>query len=212
MGRRPLSTLLGALKPTFNAKTQQWERAKDDDGKYPYDAVGALLRHGPSPFITRIVNAKEYEQVRERKRTCVLLVVRGVKNPATGGHNISRFFYLYIKDDSQIHGSRRCYSCRSDGEHGRQTQQWHRLGVPKDGRKEGSIESGLHKAGRETSVAGDCMGCLYHPTGYQCRLSDICSSVVAPTSAVSSLIQGGGREIRRLCHHLECYHRILSLR
>merc|ERR1712087_1096521 len=27
-----------------------------------YDAVGAALRHGPSPFLTRVFNADEYEQ------------------------------------------------------------------------------------------------------------------------------------------------------
>ncbi len=34
------------------------QRAHCDDGKYPYDAVGALLRHGPVPFITRMTNAR----------------------------------------------------------------------------------------------------------------------------------------------------------
>lgn len=40
----------------------KWEKAPGDDGAYPYDAVGALLRHGPSPFLTRLTNADEYEQ------------------------------------------------------------------------------------------------------------------------------------------------------
>ena len=48
--------------PTFNADTERWEKNAADDGEYPYDAVGALLRHGPSPFITRLINADEYEQ------------------------------------------------------------------------------------------------------------------------------------------------------
>jgi hypothetical protein len=54
--------LLYAIKPRLNPKTQLWEPAKDDDGKYPYDAIGSLLRHGPSPFITRTTNPSEYEQ------------------------------------------------------------------------------------------------------------------------------------------------------
>lgn len=57
-----LDTALNARKPTFNKKTERWEPAPDDDGKYPYDAVGSLLRHGPSPFLTRLTNADEYEQ------------------------------------------------------------------------------------------------------------------------------------------------------
>jgi len=54
---------LSARKPTFNKKTQKWERASDDDGKYPYDAVGSLLRHGPSPFITRVTDPDLFEQM-----------------------------------------------------------------------------------------------------------------------------------------------------
>jgi hypothetical protein len=49
-------------KPTYDAKTQRWTPAAGDDGKYPYDALGALLRHGPSPFITRLTNPDTYEQ------------------------------------------------------------------------------------------------------------------------------------------------------
>mmetsp|Transcript_15646 Transcript_15646/g.18181 ORF Transcript_15646/g.18181 Transcript_15646/m.18181 type:complete len:180 (+) Transcript_15646:78-617(+) len=48
--------------PTFDKETQKWIKSPNDDGKYPYDAVGAALRHGPSPFIARITNAGEYEQ------------------------------------------------------------------------------------------------------------------------------------------------------
>jgi len=51
-----------AAKPTLNKKTGRWEKAKDDDGVYPYDAFGSLLRHGPSPFFTRLTNPDEYEQ------------------------------------------------------------------------------------------------------------------------------------------------------
>jgi hypothetical protein len=39
-------------KPKFNAQTQKWERAKGDDGEYPYDAVGSLLRHGTSVVVS----------------------------------------------------------------------------------------------------------------------------------------------------------------
>ena len=48
--------------PTFDEASQRWNKGAGDDGKYPYDAVGALLRHGPVPFITRTTNADEYEQ------------------------------------------------------------------------------------------------------------------------------------------------------
>lgn len=51
-----------AKKPTFISKTQKWERASDDDGKYPYDAVGSLLRHGPAPFLSRLTDPAGYEQ------------------------------------------------------------------------------------------------------------------------------------------------------
>lgn len=49
-------------KPTLNPKTNQWEASANDDGVYPYDPVGSLLRHGPSPFFTRLTNPGEYEQ------------------------------------------------------------------------------------------------------------------------------------------------------
>lgn len=48
--------------PTFNKETGRYEKSPLDDGKYPYDAIGAALRHGPSPFLTRVFNADEYEQ------------------------------------------------------------------------------------------------------------------------------------------------------
>jgi hypothetical protein len=48
--------------PTFNKDTNRWEKSPLDDGKYPYDAIGSALRHGPSPFLTRVFNADEYEQ------------------------------------------------------------------------------------------------------------------------------------------------------
>ena len=48
--------------PTFDEATNRYTKNPLDDGKYPYDAVGAALRHGPSPFLTRTFNADEYEQ------------------------------------------------------------------------------------------------------------------------------------------------------
>ena len=51
-----------STKPIFDKATEKWTKAPSDDGKYPYDAVGALLRHGPGPFVTRIVDPKGYEQ------------------------------------------------------------------------------------------------------------------------------------------------------
>ena len=64
--RKPGLTALTAKKPASKPKydkvTEKWEKAPDDDGIYPYDAIGALLRHGPSPFISRLTNPSEYEQ------------------------------------------------------------------------------------------------------------------------------------------------------
>lgn len=48
--------------PTFNKETNRYEKSPLDDGEYPYDAIGSALRHGPSPFLTRVFNADEYEQ------------------------------------------------------------------------------------------------------------------------------------------------------
>ncbi|KAL3801332.1 hypothetical protein HJC23_006942 [Cyclotella cryptica] len=48
--------------PTLNKETNRWEKSPLDDGKYPYDAIGSALRHGPSPFLTRVFNGDEYEQ------------------------------------------------------------------------------------------------------------------------------------------------------
>ncbi len=48
--------------PTFDDKTQRYVKSPNDDGVMPYDAIGAALRHGPVPFITRLTNADEYEQ------------------------------------------------------------------------------------------------------------------------------------------------------
>ena len=48
--------------PTLDKDTNRYTKSPLDDGKYPYDAVGSALRHGPAPFITRTFNADEYEQ------------------------------------------------------------------------------------------------------------------------------------------------------
>ena len=42
--------------------SRRYTKSPLDDGEYPYDAVGAALRHGPAPFLTRVFNADEYEQ------------------------------------------------------------------------------------------------------------------------------------------------------
>ena len=62
MGMKPTATAKKLPLPTFDKESQRWIRNPADDGNYPYDAVGALLRHGPGPFLTRILNADEYEQ------------------------------------------------------------------------------------------------------------------------------------------------------
>lgn len=59
---KPGLTALTAKKPKYDKMTEKWEKAADDDGNYPYDAIGSLLRHGPTPFITRLTNPSEYEQ------------------------------------------------------------------------------------------------------------------------------------------------------
>mmetsp|Transcript_380 Transcript_380/g.587 ORF Transcript_380/g.587 Transcript_380/m.587 type:complete len:178 (-) Transcript_380:124-657(-) len=48
--------------PTLDTETGRYTKSPNDDGAYPYDAVGSALRHGPSPFLTRTFNADEYEQ------------------------------------------------------------------------------------------------------------------------------------------------------
>ena len=48
--------------PTLDPKTNRYIRSPLDDGVYPYDVLGSALRHGPSPAITRILKADEYEQ------------------------------------------------------------------------------------------------------------------------------------------------------
>ena len=50
------------ILPTLNKDTGRYEKSPLDDGKYPYDAIGSALRHGPAPFLTRVFNADEYEQ------------------------------------------------------------------------------------------------------------------------------------------------------
>mmetsp|Transcript_9802 Transcript_9802/g.23921 ORF Transcript_9802/g.23921 Transcript_9802/m.23921 type:complete len:177 (-) Transcript_9802:273-803(-) len=48
--------------PTFDAESGRYTKSPQDDGEYPYDAIGSALRHGPSPLFTRIFNGDEYEQ------------------------------------------------------------------------------------------------------------------------------------------------------
>eukprot|EP00578_Thalassiosira_sp_NH16_P018738 CAMPEP_0181084838 /NCGR_PEP_ID=MMETSP1071-20121207/4907_1 /TAXON_ID=35127 /ORGANISM="Thalassiosira sp., Strain NH16" /LENGTH=187 /DNA_ID=CAMNT_0023166595 /DNA_START=43 /DNA_END=606 /DNA_ORIENTATION=+ len=48
--------------PTFDDATERYVKNPLDDGEYPYDAIGSALRHGPSPFFTRLTSADEYEQ------------------------------------------------------------------------------------------------------------------------------------------------------
>jgi len=68
-GRRSFTTTTTALfattttKPKFNKSTGKWEKAPGDDGAYPYDPIGSLLRQGPAPFLQRITNPDEYEQI-----------------------------------------------------------------------------------------------------------------------------------------------------
>ena len=49
-------------KPTFNKSEHKWEKADDDDGIYPYDAVGSFLRFGLQPFVKRLTDPNGYEQ------------------------------------------------------------------------------------------------------------------------------------------------------
>jgi hypothetical protein len=61
-GTKSKASPSSSTKPIFDKATEKWTKSPNDDGKYPYDAVGALLRHGPSPFVQRVVNSKGYEQ------------------------------------------------------------------------------------------------------------------------------------------------------
>lgn len=61
-GSKATSTNSKLPLPTLNKDTNRWEKNAADDGEYPYDAIGSALRHGPSPFLTRVFNADEYEQ------------------------------------------------------------------------------------------------------------------------------------------------------
>lgn len=62
---RKSSSSPSLLKPTFNKETNKWERAPNDEDESDselYGPFGALLRHGPGPFITRLTKPDEYEQ------------------------------------------------------------------------------------------------------------------------------------------------------
>lgn len=48
--------------PTWDTTTKKWIQAPGDDGEYPYDPVGSLLRHGPAPFLKRVTDPVGYEQ------------------------------------------------------------------------------------------------------------------------------------------------------
>jgi hypothetical protein len=61
-GAKSTSSVGKSTKPTFDKSTETWKPSPNDDGKYPYDAVGALLRHGPAPFLQRTFDPKGYEQ------------------------------------------------------------------------------------------------------------------------------------------------------
>ena len=59
---KPKSTAPKLPLPTFDDATQRYVKSPDDDGVMPYDAIGAALRHGPVPFITRFTKGDVYEQ------------------------------------------------------------------------------------------------------------------------------------------------------
>ena len=61
-GRKAVSSTPKLPLPTIDLATGRYVRSPLDDGEYPYDALGAALRHGPSPFLARVFNADEYEQ------------------------------------------------------------------------------------------------------------------------------------------------------
>lgn len=48
--------------PKWDEATEKWIQAPGDDGEYPYDPVGSLLRHGPFPFVKRLTDPNGYEQ------------------------------------------------------------------------------------------------------------------------------------------------------
>ncbi|KAL3923523.1 MAG: hypothetical protein SGILL_001613 [Bacillariaceae sp.] len=52
-----------SVTPTFDKATETWVPSPNDDGEYPYDNLGALLRHGPGPYIKRSTDPKGYEQI-----------------------------------------------------------------------------------------------------------------------------------------------------
>ena len=56
------SRLYASVMPKLDKKTGKYAASPGDDGAYPYGPVGSLLRHGPSPFFKRLVDAKGYEQ------------------------------------------------------------------------------------------------------------------------------------------------------
>lgn len=61
-GRKNAPTTPKLPLPTLDSSTGRYVKSPYDDGVYPYDALGSALRHGPSPFLTRLFNPDEYEQ------------------------------------------------------------------------------------------------------------------------------------------------------
>mmetsp|Transcript_61613 Transcript_61613/g.74115 ORF Transcript_61613/g.74115 Transcript_61613/m.74115 type:complete len:189 (-) Transcript_61613:420-986(-) len=49
-------------KPTYDKQTGRWEPPPNEDDSELYGPVGALLRQGPGPFITRLTKPDDYEQ------------------------------------------------------------------------------------------------------------------------------------------------------
>lgn len=54
--------LWGTTRPKLDKATGKYQAAPNDDGQYPYGPVGSLLRHGPSPFVKRLIDGQGYEQ------------------------------------------------------------------------------------------------------------------------------------------------------
>mmetsp|Transcript_66646 Transcript_66646/g.74664 ORF Transcript_66646/g.74664 Transcript_66646/m.74664 type:complete len:213 (+) Transcript_66646:159-797(+) len=51
-----------SVRPSYDTQNNLYIINPNDDGIYPYDPIGSLLRQGPAPFWTRLTNADEYEQ------------------------------------------------------------------------------------------------------------------------------------------------------
>lgn len=51
-----------AVEPKYNKQTGKWDAPPGFQDEKTYGPVGSLLRHGPSPFVTRLTRRDEYEQ------------------------------------------------------------------------------------------------------------------------------------------------------